>query len=147
MIVQGGLSRRIIPALGERRSIIVGLTNATVFMIFYGLATQGWMIYCLLVLGSLGGFASPALQGLISRAVPLNEQGAVQGALASLASVAGVLAPPLTTSLFGYFIGAQAPVKLPGVAFFLGSALMFTAMLLALRSFRKNPVPASAASA
>jgi len=147
MIVQGGLSRRIIPALGERRSIVIGLTNATVFMIAYGLATQGWMIYTLLVVGSFGSIASPAVQGLISRNVPLNEQGAVQGALASLASVAGVLAPPLTTSLFGYFISPQAPVHLPGVAFFLGSALMFSAMLLALRSFRKNPATVLVAGA
>ena len=147
MIVQGGLSRRIIPALGERRSIIIGLTNATVFMIAYGLATQGWMIYTLLVVGSLGSIASPAVQGLISRSVPLNEQGAVQGALASLASVAGVLAPPLTTSLFGYFISPQAPVHLPGVAFFLGAALMFVALLLATRSFRKRPATGPAAGA
>ncbi len=147
MIVQGGLSRRIIPALGERRSIVIGLTNATVFMFAYGLATQGWMIYVLLTLGSFGSIASPALQGLISRHVPLNEQGAVQGALASLASVAGVLAPPLTTSLFGYFISPQAPTPVPGIAFFLGSALMFSAMLLALRSFRKEPATAPVAGA
>jgi len=147
MIVQGGLSRRIIPALGERRSIVIGLTNGTVFMIAYGLATEGWMIYVLLTLGSFGSIASPAVQGLISRHVPLNEQGAVQGALASLGSVAGVLAPPLTTSLFGYFISPQAPVHVPGVAFFLGSALMFGAMLLALRSFRKESATAPVAGA
>ncbi|MFO1513708.1 MAG: TCR/Tet family MFS transporter [Verrucomicrobiota bacterium] len=137
MIVQGGLAGKVIPKLGERRSIIFGLANATVFMIAYGLATQGWMIYTLLVLGSLGGIAGPALQGLISRSIPLNEQGAVQGALASLSSLAGIIAPPMTTGLFGYFIGTQAPIHLPGVAFFLGAALMFGAMLLAVRAFGK----------
>jgi len=151
MIVQGGLSRKIIPALGERRSILVGLTNATVFMTAYGLATRGWMVYVLLVLGSFGSIASPAVQGLISRSVPLNEQGAVQGALASLASLAGILAPPMTTSLFGYFISAAAPMQVPGMAFFVGALLMFAAMLLALRSFAKTrgsaPPPATGHSA
>ena len=147
MIVQGGLARKMIPKLGERRSIVIGLTNATVFMLAYGFATQGWMVYVLLCVGSLLGIASPALQGLISHSVPLNEQGALQGALASLASVAGVLAPPMTTSLFGYFISPQAPVQLPGIAFFLAAALLFTAMLLALRSFRKNPATVPAAGA
>jgi len=71
-VVQGGLARKIIPKLGERRSIIVGLTNATVFFSAYGLATQGWMIYALIVIGSFGGIAMPALQGLVSRCVPLN---------------------------------------------------------------------------
>jgi DHA1 family tetracycline resistance protein-like MFS transporter len=137
--VQGLLARRIIPALGERRSIVIGLCNATFFMSLYGLATQGWMVYVLLVVGSFGSIAMPAIQGLISRSVPPNEQGAVQGSLSSLASVAGIIAPPVMTGLFGYFISPRAPMHLPGVAFFFGSALIFCALLLALRSFRKHP--------
>jgi DHA1 family tetracycline resistance protein-like MFS transporter len=145
-IVQGGLARRIIPRLGERRSIVTGLTNATIFFAAYGCATQGWMIYVFIVVGTFGAIAMPALQGLISRSVPANEQGAVQGALASLASLAGILGPPLTTGLFGYFISAKAPLHVPGAAFFCGSTLMFIALLLALRSFRKRPVTAPAAA-
>jgi DHA1 family tetracycline resistance protein-like MFS transporter len=147
-LVQGGLARKIIPRLGERRSIIVGLTNATVFFTAYGLASKGWMIYVLIVVGSFGGIAMPALQGLVSRCVAPNEQGAVQGALASLASLAGILGPVLATGLFGYFIGARAPVHLPGAAFFCGSILMFLALLLALRSFRNSvAAPATAPAA
>lgn len=137
-IVQGGLARKIIPKLGERRSIIVGLTNATVFLALYGLAPQGWMIYALVVIGSFGGIAMPALQGLVSRCVPLNEQGAVQGALASLGSLAGILGPLLATGLFGYFISDKAPAHLPGAAFFASSLLVFLGLLLALRVFKKT---------
>jgi DHA1 family tetracycline resistance protein-like MFS transporter len=146
-IVQGGLARKMIPKLGERRSIIIGLTNATVFFTAYGLATRGWMIYVLIVIGSFGGIAMPALQGLVSRCVPLNEQGAVQGALSSLASLAGILGPVLATGLFGFFISPHAPAHVPGAAFFCGSLLMLIALQLALRSFRKNPPTAAPASA
>ena len=137
-IVQGGLARKIIPKLGERRSIVIGLTNATVFIALYGLASQGWMMYVLLTLGSFGGIAMPALQALVSRCVPLNEQGAVQGALASLASLAGILGPLLATGLFGYFISGKAPAHLPGAAFFASSLLVFIGLLLALRAFKKT---------
>ena len=85
----------------------------------------------------------PAIQGLISRSVPLNEQGAVQGSLTSVASVAGIIGPPLATGLLGYFISPRAPVHLPGVAFFWGSFLIFCSLLLALRSFRNRPVAAA----
>jgi DHA1 family tetracycline resistance protein-like MFS transporter len=139
-VVQGGLARKIIPAIGERRAIIVGLINGTIFMSVYGLATQGWMIYVTIVIASCGSIAMPAVQGLISRAVPLNEQGAVQGALASLSSLTGIIGPPIWTGLFGYFISRKAPVYLPGIAFYCGSAVIFCGLLLALRSFRKNPV-------
>ncbi len=146
-IVQGGLARIIIPKLGERRSILIGLGNAAVFLAAYGLATQGWMIYVLLVVGSFGGIAMPALQGLVSRSVPLNEQGAVQGALGSLASLAGIIGPVLATALFGFFISDQAPVKLPGAAFFASSLLLFSALLLAARSFRRAATVTPAATA
>ncbi len=141
-IVQGGLARRIIPALGERRAIVIGLTIGSINMIGYGLATAGWMILTIVAIGSLGSFGGPALQGLISRNVPPNEQGSVQGALASLGSVAGFIAPLIATSLFGYFISDRAPVKLPGAPFFLSAGLLITAMLLAVRSFRSTPASA-----
>jgi DHA1 family tetracycline resistance protein-like MFS transporter len=146
-IVQGGLARRIVPALGERRSIVIGLTNATIVMACYGLASRGWVVYIILVLGSLGAIAMPAIQGLISRCVPLNEQGAVQGSLASLSSVAGIIGPPLASGLFGYFISPRAPVQVPGIAFFWGSFLIFCSLLLALRCFRKQPQAATVAAA
>lgn len=138
MIVQGGFAGKIIPKLGERRSIIIGLINATVFMIAYGIAGQGWMLYGLLVAGSLLSIAGPALQSLITSGVPSNEQGALQGALSSLSSLAGIIAPPITTSLFSYFISPAAPIHLPGVSFFLGAGLMFLAMILALNSFARE---------
>jgi len=139
MVVQGGLVRVIIPRLGERRSILIGLGIGICSMTSYGLATQGWMIYAILLVGSLGMISGPAAQGLISRSVPVNEQGAVQGALSSLASLSGIVGPPIGAGLFGYFIGPTAPIYLPGAAFFFGGFLMLGALLLAARAFRKNP--------
>ncbi|NBV24169.1 MAG: MFS transporter [Proteobacteria bacterium] len=138
-IVQGGLTRLVVPRLGERRAALLGLMLSALAMLLYGCATAGWMAYAVIALGSLAGIAGPAVQGLISRNVDANEQGAVQGALTSISSVAGVLGPAVATGLFGYFISAAAPFKLPGAAFFFSSVLTVVAMLLALRSFRREP--------
>jgi DHA1 family tetracycline resistance protein-like MFS transporter len=137
-IVQGGLARRMIPALGERRAVMVGLSNGVVILAAYGLATQGWMMYAILVVGAFGAIAMPALQGLISRSVPLNEQGAVQGALSSVASLAGIAGPPLATGLFGFFISPRAPAHVPGIAFFMASFVLVTALGLTWRAFRAH---------
>ena len=141
-IVQGGLARRIIPALGERRAIVIGLIVGALNMTGYGLAPAGWVLLTIVAVGSLGSFAGPALQGLISRNVPPNEQGAVQGALSGLGSVAGFLAPLQATWLFSYFISDRAPVHLPGAPFFLGATLLLIALALAVRSFRATPTTA-----
>lgn len=139
-IASASHTRAIIPRLGERRSVTVGLTISAAGIIAYGLATEGWMAYVVIAAASLSGISGPAVQGLISGSVGADEQGAVQGSLTSLASVAGVLGPPLATGLFGFFISAGAPVKLPGAAFFFSSALTIAAMLLAVRSFRREPL-------
>jgi MFS transporter, DHA1 family, tetracycline resistance protein len=138
-IVQGGLARKLIPRLGERRAAIVGFAIMAIALTGYGLAPEGWIVYPLIVFGSLSGLAVPAIQGMISRTVGDNEQGGIQGSLTSLQSVAGALGPLFATAIFGFFISEKAPAIVPGAPFFFSSALAVMAGFLAARSFRKNP--------
>ncbi|MBX3378619.1 MAG: TCR/Tet family MFS transporter [Phycisphaeraceae bacterium] len=121
VIVQAGLVRKIVPWLGERRSLLIGLCIGVVAYIGYGAATQGWMIYVIIAFASLGGIAQPAAQAIITKTVRPYEQGEVQGALTSLQCVAQIAGPLMATWTFGYFISDQAPIKLPGASFFLGA--------------------------
>jgi DHA1 family tetracycline resistance protein-like MFS transporter len=139
-IVQGGLTKRIILQIGEQRAVVFGLIVAALAYAAYGLATQGWMIYGILIWASLGGVAGPAVQSLVSRGSGADEQGGVQGSLTSLGSVAGIIGPPVATGLFGFFISRKAPVQLPGIAFFFSAAITIVGTLLAVRSFRKNKI-------
>ncbi|QYM78435.1 TCR/Tet family MFS transporter [Horticoccus luteus] len=146
MIVQGRLVKPILGWLGERRGLLVGLVLSGLVMIGYGMATQGWMIYALIVAGGFGGIAGPAAQALITREVPGDEQGAVQGSLAGLNSLAAIFAPMIATWSFGYFIAADTWVHLPGIAFFEAAALLFVAAAMAWKSFRTGHHARSAAA-
>ena len=137
-IVQGGLVRQIVPRLGERRSIVVGLAIGAISFLLYGLATQGWMIYVILVFGALGGIGGPALQGLISRSVAPNEQGALQGSLSSLTSVVNLLGPLIFNNLFAIFTAKTANPQIPGIVFYVSSGLSLGALAIAVAAFR-NP--------
>jgi len=68
--------------------------------------------------------------------VPANEQGAVQGSLSGLTSLAGIFAPVFGAWSFGKCIADGARWHLPGIAFFEASVLMVAALGLAIRSFR-----------
>ncbi len=137
-VVQGGLIRFIIPALGQQRSVYVGLgLNALGFTLF-ALATQSWMMFAFTVVYCLGGIAGPALQGIISTQVPANEQGELQGALTGLMSVTSIIGPPLMTNTFAYFTDKTTPYYLPGAPMLLGAVLTITATLMARASLKKT---------
>jgi DHA1 family tetracycline resistance protein-like MFS transporter len=132
--VQGWLTGRVAKRLGEWKTAYIGMLVTALSYVAYGLATEGWMIYLLLVIGSIGGMAAPALQGLISNSVANDEQGAIQGAITSLESVSGIVGPLMVTSLFSYFIRPGAPIQLPGAPFFACAILALLALWVAVRA-------------
>jgi DHA1 family tetracycline resistance protein-like MFS transporter len=131
VIVQGGLVKRIIALTGERKGLIFGLALSAVVMVGYGTATKGWMIYALIIVGSFGGVVGPAAQSLLTKHVPANEQGALQGSLSGLTSLGYIFGPMIAAWSFGHFIKT-----LPGIAFYEASACFVIAIALALRSFQ-----------
>lgn len=135
-LVQGGLTRLVVKRGNEPLVATVGLLIGAVALVAYGLATQGWMVYVILVLASAGGVAGPAIQAMISRGVGADEQGGVQGSLTSLTSVAGIIGPMLMTWLFGHFISPKVPTQVPGAAFFFSAFLTLCALVWARRSFQ-----------
>ena len=139
-VVQGGLARSIIPRIGERAALLFGLGLAVLAYTAYGLATHGWMIYATVAVASLGAIAGPAAQAIITTGVQSDQQGELQGSLASLQSVAQVAGPLLGTGLFGYFISDRAPFLLPGAPFFACAVLALIALLLAARVARRVTV-------
>lgn len=146
-IVSGGLTGPLVKKFGERRALIFGLVVGATSFLLYGLAPKGWMMYAIIIAGSIGGIGTPALQAIISKLTPATEQGAVQGAIASVQSLAAILGPLMATGLFGYFTSNAAPFKLPGAAFIASAILVAIACLLAVRQMRRLPVMEAALTA
>ena len=140
IIVQGGMVRPVVKRFGERRAILIATFLSVIAFLCYGLATQGWMIYVIIVFGSLGGIAGPAIQSLVTSTVDETEQGKIQGALTSLISVTNIVAPLFfTTFLFNFFTGPTAPMQLPGAPFLVGSLMLAIAMVIAVKVFQRFP--------
>ncbi|HEY4302661.1 MAG TPA: TCR/Tet family MFS transporter [Candidatus Didemnitutus sp.] len=148
---QATLVKRIVPRLGETRSVIVGLVIMAIAQVGYGLASQGWMIYAMVLIGALAGVSGPAMQSYVTRHVPANEQGSVQGVYAGLASLAGVPGPIMASHAFGWGIAPERTTQIPGLAFFGAGLVVLAAMVLAQRTFSTDshhpsamPPPATA---
>lgn len=138
LLVQGGLIRYIHPKIGNERSIFYGITFYCIGMILFAFATEAWMMFAILVIYCLGGIAGPALQAVISANIPANEQGDLQGALASVISITSIIGPPLMTNIFYFFTRDEVPFKFDGAPFFLGFLLMGTSAVIVHRVFGKK---------
>jgi DHA1 family tetracycline resistance protein-like MFS transporter len=139
LIVQGLLMRPLTARFGERKTLLAGLLSGALGFAVYGVATDGW-IYCAgIPIMAFWGLAGPSAQSFMSRRVSSSEQGQLQGAIAGLSGIAGLIGPGLFTQTFALFIGAQASWHLPGAPFLLASLLLFVGMAIAWRATRVPP--------
>ena len=137
-LVQGGLVRFVNPRIGNGKSILLGFAFQAVGLTLIGLAVQDWMIFLFLIPYSLGGLAGPAIQSEITNHVPANEQGQIQGTLASLNSATATIGPLVMTNIFYYFTHDSAPFLFPGAPFILAAFLMIMAWLMAFKGLKNT---------
>jgi DHA1 family tetracycline resistance protein-like MFS transporter len=133
-LVQATLVGPIIARFGERRSALIGLAVSLAACLGYAAASEGWMVYALIVLGCLQALVYPAVNAGMSHAVPADAQGELQGAVASLQGMSSVIGPIVMTLAFGGFAGPRAIVELPGAPFILAAALTGIALIVLLKA-------------
>jgi DHA1 family tetracycline resistance protein-like MFS transporter len=130
-IVQGGLIKKIVGAFGERRTLLLGLGCGTLGFALYGLAPSGPWFWAAMPIAALWGIAQPAAQAIMTRQVDPTEQGRLQGAVASLSSVAGIFAPTLFTRAFAAVTQSNLHNAWAGITFGIAAVLVGIAWLIA----------------
>lgn len=111
------LPRLLTPRLGETRSVLLGLAAGTIGYAGYAFAGSPAMLYTVMVVFCFGGIGGAALNAILTHMVPDNEQGELQGAIASIGSLTAIASPLIMTGLFSYFTGPAAPIHFPGASF------------------------------
>nr|AIA19226.1 Tetracycline_Resistance_MFS_Efflux_Pump [uncultured bacterium] len=148
--VQGGLLALLLPRIGERPVILIGIIGQGVacasLVVLATVLAQPWvLIFGVLLFGATQGLTQAPLDGLMSSAVGDDEQGQVAGAIQSVGSAIQMLAP-LVAGLLYSAITHSAPYIL-GVALIIGSAVAFARVKLPARREADSveaPAPADA---
>jgi len=133
IIVNAVLVGRVVKALGERQTILVGLVAGTAGFTIQAMAPNGALYAVGIVVMSLWSLMNPALQGWMTRLVSPSEQGRLQGANGAVLGVATLIGPLLFTQTFATFIGPHRDLHLPGAPFLLSAVLLVSALAVALR--------------
>jgi len=140
-LAQAFLPGPAVRLLGERGAILTGVAGVSTALLVMALATQGWMVFAIMPVFALGGIGVPALQSLATRQVDESRQGQFQGVLASVISLASIVAPLGFSSV--YFVVRDA---WPG-AIWLTVAVLYLAsvpLVLGLRLAKPQASPAPA---
>ena len=128
-IVQGGLIGPVIKRLGEFKTAVLGLAINVVSFIGFAFATNEWLLYMWIPISALGAIAGPSVNAIMSRRVPPDGQGELQGAISSVSAIANMGSPLLMTQAFSFFLSADTPVRFHGGAFILAAMLTLAAMV------------------
>jgi DHA1 family tetracycline resistance protein-like MFS transporter len=145
-ISYGGLTRLVIPRIGEVRAVYAGLAGGALAFAGFAFASAGWMMYGWMLLFALASLAMPALTAIMSKEVGPSEQGELQGAIAGVGSLTSVGAPLAMSYLFAFFTGGGAPFHFPGAAF-LAASLCLVAAAVAFACVKPESVVKSSRAA
>lgn len=137
MAVQGMLVARVVKRFGDRATMMIGLFGGAIGIACMGLAPNGLWLTLAMLPNALWGLAMPTLQSLMTRRVTESEQGQLQGANMSVASVAGVLAPPFFGAIYAGSVGDSIWLPHPGASFFMASCVLLAAAILGWKVARR----------
>lgn len=129
-ITQGTLSGPLSTRFGEHRVVLWGLVFAVVAAVGYGAAWSLPVVLVLLVIHAPEGLVHPMLISLLSKAVPEDAQGQLQGGLSAVTNVAMLFGTLFYSQLFGYFMRPDAPVVTPVISFFVAGALLSIVLVM-----------------
>lgn len=127
-LAQAFIAGPIAERWGERKAMLIGIVSDGTAYVLLALATSGWVAFALMPLFCVGGIGLPALQSLVSGNVGPDQQGKLQGVLASSASIASVIGPVGISTL--YFASRGT---FPGLVWLVGAGLYTLCLPVLLR--------------
>jgi DHA1 family tetracycline resistance protein-like MFS transporter len=126
---------------GERNTMLIGMgcEMLSLLVMAFTAGPQGWVVFAIMPLFAVGGIGVPALQSLATQQAGEDQQGQLQGVLASIVSLASIIGPLL-------FAGIYFAVRdtWPGLVWIAGIAVYTLAipLIFGLRTRQTGAKPA-----
>ncbi|MFN0184456.1 MAG: MFS transporter [Aquabacterium sp.] len=145
VLMQGVLLKHLLKRFSPAQLAVSGLAASAVTYLAFGLASEGWMMFAIIIGGNLlSGGVQAALQSVISNAADPTQQGATLGAVGSLNSSMAVLAPLVSAPLLGIVSHLPRGDWRMGLPFYFCALLMALGTALAVVQFRRRQRATSA---
>jgi MFS transporter, DHA1 family, tetracycline resistance protein len=136
-VFQGVLTGPAEKYFGSSNVVLIGLVSSVIAVIGYGMAPGLLAVVILFIVHGPEGFVHPMLSALMSKAVPDNAQGELQGGISSIMSVAMLLGTVFFSQVFAWFMQPNALVQSPNVAMYVAAGFLALSLLIFLKIHRK----------
>ena len=129
---QGFLTGPAAARFGEWRIALFGMVCATLVLFGYGVVGSLGAVVALMILHGPEGFVHPLMTAMLTKRVPEDAQGELQGGISAVTNVAMLFGTVFFAFLFGHFMADGRAWQSPDVAYLVaGSCMAVTTLMFA----------------
>ena len=128
VISQAAILGKVVARFGERRTAQMAMAYGALAFLLNALVSNGWIILALTLTNGFQGMAMPAINAMMSRRIPPDQQGELQGFNGSLAALSILFAQVVYNNALAYFTSDATPTYFPGVPFLIATFIAVIAL-------------------
>jgi len=131
-VTQGGLSGPLAKWMGEHAVARLGLIVAVIAAVGYGFADSLPFVLIFLVIHAPEGLVHPMVTAIMSKEVPDDAQGELQGGLSAIINITMLFGTLFYSRVFAYATGPNVASPMAGATFWVAAGLLLAALILFL---------------
>ena len=132
------LIKPLVARFGEAKVFYLGTLIGVTGYLGLTFAPLAWMLFPIFLYFSLTNMAQSANNAIMSRSIPADAQGELQGAIAALANLSAAFAPLVMTFLFQTFTRDEGTLMFPGAPFVTAAVILCLAIFFFARVMRSE---------
>jgi MFS transporter, DHA1 family, tetracycline resistance protein len=129
VVFQALVLGKVVARFGERRTVQIAMVYGAFSFLLTALVTNGWVILAFTLTNGVQGMAMPAINAMMSRRLPPDQQGELQGFNGSLAALSILFAQIIYNNVLAYFTSVTTPIHFPGAPFLIASAMALISLI------------------
>jgi len=130
-LMQATMVGPTVKRIGEWNAALVGMAAAGLGALLFGLAPSLLWVLLILFIHAPESFVHPMLTAIMSKEVPDDAQGELQGGISSIMNIAMMLGTVFYSQAFGYFLQPNPYLVSSSATFFIAFGLVgFTLLYL-----------------
>ncbi len=129
VVFQAFILGKVVARYGERRTAQISMAYGVFAFVVNALITNGYALLVFILANGIQGMAMPSINAMMSRRLPPDRQGELQGFNGSLAALSILFAQIVYNNVLAHFTSAATPVHFPGAPFLISAVLALGSLI------------------